>query len=256
MSRRAFTPAEQAVALKWTNEQAPLGLIDSEANANLLWDYIGDRPLTAANIAQAVQAHVQAGHKFYYTPQELAYRNAVAAYCGTQHAVEVFEDWFSKLGSQIVVDLTTSKGLENATRILTRCAGKDVSSMQVLGLELGRALSSGSVPLHLAPPSGNKSYLNSPHHNGPRTWDDSAQKHSEISFTGGRRHTAEPPQAGQFESPATAAAANDKFWSEKCVGIGNTHSQREQLSRMFVRNSEGNVDWQATFNKRTSLAQR
>jgi hypothetical protein len=243
--RRIYTAAEHAAMAQFETEEAPKGLISSDENANALLDYLGDTPLTATSIHAAVNAHVASGWKFYLSPQETAYKNALAAFCRTPHDVEVFEDWFSKMGHHLIVDLKTPQGLENAVKILQRCQGKAIEPDR-LALELGRCFA--TTTMHVTP-TVEKAY--SPHSGGPRTGlaDEATNR---PFYSGGKSYRNEPATPGTLE----ASSGADSYWRNKCEGIGNTHSMRASLKTMFVQKQDGSgIDWPSTYAKRVRIAE-
>jgi hypothetical protein len=239
--RRIYTAAEHAAMAQFETEEAPKGLISSDENANALLDYLGDTPLTVTSIRAAVDAHVASGWKFYLSPQETAYKNALAAFCRTPHDVEVFEDWFSKMGRHLIVDLKTPQGLENAVKILQRCQGKQIHP-QVLTLELQRAFA--TTTMHVVPTVNR---ITSPHSGKSAKWDK-----SEVStpfFTGGRSYRNDPPTEGTLEA---SSQNTETYWRAKLESLrGQTHSATAGVQGLWItKPGTCAIDFPATYAAR------
>jgi hypothetical protein len=202
--------------------------------------------INATTLASVFSQIKDRGVLVFQSKAKAEYDVAVQTYCLSQGNADIFSDWFKSQAKLMAVD--GDAGYKNATAILHQMSGKQFDKRQ-LDLELGRAFSNGKVS---AVQKTERVY--GAHSGGSRVWDDSQQRQNAIAFTGGKSYRNEPAVEGTLERSASRQGT-DAHWREKCTGIGNTHSQRASIARIFVT-KDGEIDWQATFQKRTSLAQR
>jgi hypothetical protein len=253
MERRTYSSQELEQVNKAEQMLHAKGLDEgSERIADLLDGYFQTNravPVTVEAIVKLVEA--QPGLK-WLSPAELEYRRIAAV---NPAAAEQLADWLAKQGGRPGALIHTGdQGFQNSANILAELRGREINAKTILeaigriGAPSSRFDTRKRPPLH---------YLPTPRPVDPR-------QHRDDGNDGGRK-TNEPywkrvqrereeREAAEAKSGVTASTVVREAQRTAEELRGNTHSESEQLHRLFVTTSgTSEIDWVQTLAARLNL---
>jgi hypothetical protein len=243
------TKGEELLRAKGLNEsnERIVDLLDKHFQANRAL------PVTATAISQLIQA--QPGLK-WLSPAELEFRRIAAE---NPAAAEKLAAWFATQGRPGTLEATGDLYFLNASNLLQELRGREVTA-ETIAAAIGRIGAPASrfdtrkrTPLHYVPES--------------RPVDPRQKQDDGTPFLG--RDVNEPRwkriQRERQESEAREAASQPSSTSVQSSAVreaklkaeqlrGNTHSESEQIQRVFVMTpGTSEIDWSSTLAARLNL---
>jgi hypothetical protein len=210
-------------------------------------------PVTVANVVKLVEA--QPGLK-WLSPAELEYRRIAAE---NPAAADKLAAWFATQGGRPGTLVNTGDlYFQNASNLLQELRGRDVNSATIdeaisrIETPTSKFSTRKRPPLHFVPQSRPQ---------------DPRQHQSDGTGFLGKEEVNEPHwKRVQREREARDAANQQSGVSAQSVAVrdaqqkaeqlrGNTHSESEQIARLFVTTSTNEIDWVQTLAARLNLQQ-
>jgi hypothetical protein len=222
---------------------------DTLANAEFVLRYfleVWKQDMTTANFALAfpqMKSHL----KFYSSPQHAEYTHIANE---NIHAAQQLSAWLDTQGKPGQLVNTGDQAFENLRLLLIELRGRPVDSQRIHEA-MGRISFKPGRQLHFLPE--------------PRKQDPRQHQDDGTGFLG--KHVNEPrwkrlqrereereAREAASQSSASAHSVAVREAREKAEGLrGNTHSESEQIARLFVTTSTNEIDWVQTLAARLNL---